>query len=84
MTSDRFYMLDSDGESDILYDYQHIKYNEDDDLCIVDVYKDGEHWYTEELEEDVFYDIKCNYLVACLDNKSELMTETITKRVVYK
>ena len=36
MTSDRFYMLDSDGESDILYDYQHIKYNEDDDLYIVD------------------------------------------------
>ena len=84
MTSDRFYMLDSDGESDILYDYQHIKYNEDDDLYIVDAYQDGEHWYTMELEEDEFYNIKCEYLVACLDNKSELITETTEKRVVYK
>ena len=60
MMLQRFITLDSDGESDYVYDYGIVE-NGDDVLYILDVSKDGEHWYTEELTEDEYYDAMCEH-----------------------
>lgn len=56
----RFIMLDSDGETNYTFDYQHVE-NGDNDLFIVDVSRDDQHWYTEELTEDEYFNAMCEY-----------------------
>lgn len=60
MKLSRFIMLDSDGETNYTYDYQFVQIG-GDERYLVDVSRDGEFWFTEELTEDEFYNAMCDY-----------------------
>ena len=61
MNIPRFIMLDCDGETNYTFDYQFVQ-NGNDEFYIVDVSRDGEYWYTEELTEDEYYNAMCEYM----------------------